>query len=101
SSEKVQKLHEVLSNNIYDFEREIIESIQMVRSHEVEILQLADLLAGALAYFHRHLETSQAKLALIDLIKIRSGYSLKQTTLARESKFNLLVWTPQLREEDQ
>lgn len=36
---KVAKLHEVLSNNILDFSRQIIERIQIVRSHEVEILK--------------------------------------------------------------
>jgi len=101
SSDKIKKLHDILSNNIYDFEREIIEKIQSVRSHEVEILQLTDLLAGALSYFHRHLDSNSAKRSLIDEIKRRSGYSLTMTTLARESKFNLLVWTPHLSEEDQ
>ena len=35
---KVKKLHEVLSNAHYDFSRSIIQRIQLVRSHEVEIL---------------------------------------------------------------
>jgi len=37
---KVARLHEVLSNSVYDFSREIIERLQLVRSHEVEISQL-------------------------------------------------------------
>ena len=89
---KVAKLHEVLSNNLYDFRREIIERVQLVRSHEVEILQLADLLTGAISYAHRGLTTSSAKLALVKRMRQRSGYSLLQTTLLREEKVNLFVW---------
>jgi len=52
---KVSKLHAVLCNNMYDFSREIIEHVQIVRSHEVEILQMADLLIGAISYVNRNL----------------------------------------------
>ncbi|MBI5416690.1 DUF3800 domain-containing protein [Candidatus Poribacteria bacterium] len=50
SSQKVKKLHEVLCNKNYDFSRDIIERVQTIRSHEVEILQLTDLLIGAISY---------------------------------------------------
>ncbi len=43
---KVQKLHEVLSNAHYDFSREIIKKIQLVRSDEVELVQVADFIFG-------------------------------------------------------
>lgn len=101
SAEKIRKLHEVLANNIYDFSREIVEKIQIVRSHEVEILQLADLINGALSHFHRRLNTSPTKQAIIEEIKRRSNYSLNLTTLAREPKFNILIWTPQTPEAEQ
>ena len=94
SQEKTKKLHEVLCNNLYDFDKSIIERIQHVRSHEVEILQLTDLLIGSLSYLHRNLTTSNAKLSLIRQIKDRSGLSLMHTTLPREEKFNLLIWNP-------
>lgn len=89
---KVGKLHEVLANAHYDFSREIIQRIQVVRSHEVELVQLADLLIGAVSYVNRGLEGSPAKLRLIDRIKRRSRYSLTQTTLLREEKMNLFRW---------
>ena len=89
---KVEKLHDVLSNNLYDFRREIIERVQIVRSHEVEILQLADLLIGAVSYVNRALQSSTAKLALIERMRERSGYDLTRTTLFREEKVNLFVW---------
>lgn len=89
---KVAKLRNVLCNNIYDFSREIIERIQLVQSKELEILQLTDLLIGAVGYANRGLEGSPAKTKLVELIKRRSGYSLNRTTLLRESKVNLLRW---------
>lgn len=92
SARKVAKLRDVLCNNMYDFRREIIRPIQTVRSHEVQILQLCDILLGAVAYVNRGLETSPAKLRLIERIKERSGYTLRQTTLLGETKVNLFHW---------
>ena len=92
--ENLQKLHEVLSNNMYDFRREVIERVQAVHSHEVEQLQLADLLIGAVAYANRNLQTSQAKLELVNRLRERSGYRLTSKTLYREDKVNLFLWQP-------
>ncbi|MBN1513881.1 MAG: DUF3800 domain-containing protein [Phycisphaerae bacterium] len=92
---KVRKLHEVLCNNQYDFSRQIIERVQQVRSHEVELLQLADLLIGAVSYVNRGLSGNRAKERLIEAIKHRSGYSLTGTTLLKEDKFNLFRWRAQ------
>lgn len=92
SAQKVAKLHDVLCNNLYDFDRAILERVQVVESHAVEQLQLADLLAGAVAYANRGLSTSVAKNALIALIRKRTGYTLLQPTLLKEPKFNLFIW---------
>ena len=94
SSEKTEKLHEVLSNAKYDFDRHIVERIQVVRSHEVEQIQLADLLIGAIAYANRELNTSEGKKGVVQRVRDLSGYSLVRTTLLKEKKFNLLVWEP-------
>lgn len=92
SAAKVEKLHEVLCNNMYDFSRTIIERLQTVRSHEVEILQLTDLLTGIISYTNRQLAGNEAKQALVSRMQKRSGYSLTRTTLLRESKVNLFSW---------
>lgn len=90
--EKVTKLHDVLCNNAYDFSHQMIERVQRIHSHDAEQLQLADLLIGALSYLHRGLQDNAAKLALIERIKERSGYSLVKNTMLRENKFNLMMW---------
>ncbi|MEZ7821369.1 MAG: DUF3800 domain-containing protein, partial [Patescibacteria group bacterium] len=92
SANKTDKLHEILSNTIYDFNQEIIKKIQLIHSDESAILQLTDLLIGALSYAHRDLKTSQAKLQIIERIKKRSHYSLLKSTLLKEDKFNIFVW---------
>ncbi len=92
SAAKITKLHEVLCNNMYDFNRKIIERVQTVRSHEVEPLQLADLLIGVVSYANRDLKTNAAKLALVERMRERSRYSLTRTTLLRERKVNLFRW---------
>lgn len=90
---KIARLHEILANAHYDFSREIIERIQTVRSHEVQLVQLADLLIGAVSYANRGLRTSMAKLTIVERIRRRSHYGLTQTTLLRESKLNLFSWS--------
>jgi hypothetical protein len=42
---------------MYDFRRDILKPIQTVRSHEVQILQLCDILLGAVSYATRELAT--------------------------------------------
>ncbi len=91
-STKVAKLHDVLCNNLYDFSRKIIERLQIVRSHEVELLQVVDLMIGAVSYANRQLSTSSAKHALVEQIRRRSGYSLLRTTLFLEKKVNIFRW---------
>ncbi len=92
STEKVHKLEKILRNDKYDFNKEIIKKVQQVRSHEVELVQLADLLIGAVSYVNRGLNSSEAKNELVELIRHRSRYSLLKSTLIKEKKFNIFIW---------
>lgn len=93
--QKINKLHEILCKANVDFDRTLIQSIELVHSHDVLLLQLADLLIGALAYMHRGLTDSPAKLALLAHLRKRSGLNLDRSSLLRAEKFNLFVWSPQ------
>jgi hypothetical protein len=95
SNRSALKLHDVLCNSQYDFSRKIISRVAIVRSDQSEILQLCDLILGAVSYANRGLKTSAAKQALVSAVRSLSGYSLTQTTLYRESKLNLLRWKAQ------
>lgn len=95
SKEKVEKLHEVLANSKHDFDRLIVKRIQQVRSHQVEQIQLTDLLIGALGYANRGMGLNQGKVVLVERIKQRSHHTLVSSTLLREEKFNVFHWHPQ------
>ncbi|MEO3475966.1 DUF3800 domain-containing protein [Roseomonas sp. CAU 1739] len=93
---KTRKLHDVLANSLLDFERQTIERVQQVRSHESELLQVADLLIGALTYANRGLATSPAKVAIIDRLRAKLGQNaLSRTSTFAATKFNILVWRAQ------
>lgn len=96
TNKKAQKLQEVCSNSMYDFSSRAIRRLQPIRSEEVQIMQIVDILAGSLSYNNRIFpeghQKSEAKLNIIKLIKKRSGYSLDRSTLLREEKFNLFFW---------
>lgn len=92
SQQKVEKLHNVLCNSQYDFDKKIIKRVQQVESKHVELVALADFFIGAVSYLHRELTSSKAKLQLIETIRQRSGYTLKTNTLYRENKFNVFIW---------
>ena len=95
---KVQKLREVCCNSFYDFTGQNIKKIQPIRSNEVEIMQIVDVLIGAIAYEHRnfgddHIK-SETNLEIINLIKKRAGLTLQKSSLVKELDFNLFVWHP-------
>lgn len=92
---KMLKLQEVLCNNMYDFDRQIITKVQAVRSREVEQVQLTDLLTGIVSAANRQSAVSTAKNRLIDRMRDLSGYDLTRTTLLREDKVNIFRWDPQ------
>lgn len=92
---KARKLHEVLCNSRWDFDRECVERVQQIRSHESELLQLADLLIGAIGYANRQLTSSEAKMAVIRHLTDRLGeQALTETSYLSTRKVNLLVWRP-------
>src|SRR5665213_1423023 len=51
--DRVHKLREILCGEI-DGGKKVIQRIQQARSHELELMQLADLLIGAVSFKNRH-----------------------------------------------
>jgi hypothetical protein len=90
--EKVKRLEEVLRTSNYDFSKNIVRKIQEVKSDEVALLQLADLLIGAVSYINRGLNSNSGKVEIVKKIQKRSGYTLMQTTLPTERKVNIFRW---------
>lgn len=104
SREKLAKLHEVLANAHYDFQWQIVARMQHVHSHDIGLLQLADLLIGAVSYVARGMTDSEgaspAKQRLVELIRERSKVALTHSTLPSETKVNVCYWRPNGRDFD-
>lgn len=96
SNFKVLKLYEVLANDQYDFTQSMVQKVQQIRSDEAELLQLCDLLLGALSYKFRELSSSEAKLRIIQQIEVHHP-NLTLSTPASERKFNIFVWKARAR----
>lgn len=90
---KTATLQKYLAHHIHDYSFECVARVQQVRSHEVELLQLADLIIGALAYANKNKKASTAKEKIIKKIKENlPNKSLSKSTSYTETKFNLFVW---------
>jgi len=96
---KVRKLHEVLENSLKSrasgSSGNIIQRVQIVHSHETVLLQLADLLIGAVSYMNRGLSGSEAKTALVKKVQELSHCDLINSTTYGAQKVNLLRWNAQ------
>lgn len=89
---KAKRLKKILNNATYEFDSDIIKKLQIIDSKDSEIMQVADLLIGALGYLNRDLKNRDVKIELIDYIKKMSGKSLIKSTLQAEEKFNIFYW---------
>ena len=89
---KRKELEKVLRTTKYDGTGLTIRHVQQIRSHESELMQLADFIMGIVTYANRGLDSSTAKTALVRRLKERTGFSLTRSTWLREPKLNLLVW---------
>ncbi len=87
---KIRQLKEIISRKNHDFGQSKIVRMQCVNSSELPILQMADLIIGAVGYHNRNLSNrSNAKKELVEHIQKKSGYSLERSTYPSEQKFNL------------
>ena len=95
---RLKKLREILCNNKYDFKQEVIKQIVQINSKESEILQLADLLNGALGFYHRQLDREQdANEGKVLMVReLQKKCNLNKNTARSEQKFNLFIWQPQI-----
>lgn len=90
--ENLSKLEEVICNSKYDFNMITIKSIEDITSNNNDLIQLTDLLIGALTYYHRGLTTSPAKIEVVKYLMSKAKIS--ETSNWNDTKFNLLIWRP-------
>lgn len=74
-----------------------IQSLQNIRSHESQFIQLADIIIGAISYKSRGLNGSEAKLHIVKFIEELSGYYLDQGSEPGDDKFAIYDFQPKKR----
>lgn len=93
-SNSLRELQNTLVNSFRNTEKDLIIQSKGVNSEEVGLVQLADLLTGAMTYFNRGLYKNEAKIKIIELIKEKTDLTLRNSTSLQRKKFNILVWRP-------
>lgn len=88
---KNEKLRKIL--NSYKISN--VNKVQSIRSEEVQLIQLTDLIIGAIGYKNRDLKTSIAKVELINYIENKFGISLLLNSSNGSRKFNIFHWRSQ------
>jgi hypothetical protein len=73
-----------------------IKDIQALRSSDSSLLQLADVLTGAVCAHYNALTESPAKLSYLAEVKHLLGHEIAPT-LKGEKKFNVFLWSPRTK----
>lgn len=94
--DKCKKLETVLQNHACSKEQTIQVEAQTIRSYESQLIQLCDLLIGALSYKNRNdiEKKSKVKMELIAYIEKKVGINLNLGTPPWEPKFNIFQFQP-------
>lgn len=94
---KLADLRRTLEDSkFYEVPPHVVGRLQEIRSHESDLLQLADIILGALTFVQRGLHeqpgANAGKVAIVRHLQEKTGYSLQRSTLHGEPKLNLWVW---------
>lgn len=84
SYKKAASLKKYLERDYYN-----IRNLQVIRSYESELLQMSDVIMGAINYKLRSLNKVTSKNKIIEKVEALSGKTLDRSTPAFETKFNL------------
>lgn len=87
-----QIMLEYLRIKMSDKDKKIFKKAQPIRSYESPILQINDILIGALSYYYRNLSQNKVKLNIISRIKQLSKCNLNNTSSHTNTKFNIFLW---------
>jgi len=91
--DKARKLMDVLDNANYG---QVDITAYIIRSHESQLIQLCDLLIGALSYSNRAdiAHESKVKNELVDYLVLKLCHRLDMGTPPWEQKFNIFRFSP-------
>lgn len=75
-----------------DTNKKTIKKVQPIKSYEAPILQINDILIGALSYYYRNLLKNNVKTNIIHEIEKLYQNSLDTSSYYSNTKFNILIW---------
>ncbi len=75
-----------------DTNKKTIRKVQPIRSYEAPILQINDILIGALSYYYRKLSGNYVKLNIVREIKKLYQNNLDTSSYYNNTKFNIFIW---------
>lgn len=88
----LQVMLEYLRFKMSDTNKKTIKKVQPIRSYESPILQINDILIGALSYYYRKLDSNKVKLNIINEIKKMYQNSFDTSSYYSNTKFNIFIW---------
>ncbi|MGV3767313.1 MAG: DUF3800 domain-containing protein [Chitinophagaceae bacterium] len=86
-SRSAKKIHGL--RNFLNAQYMVVRTLQHIRSHESELLQVCDIITGALSYHARGLNKVIAKNRIIHRIQQHSREPLNRSTALEQEKLNL------------
>lgn len=88
--------HQIILNylriKMSDTNKKTIKKIQPIKSYEAPILQINDILIGALSYYYRNLSTNSIKLNIIHEIQRLYQNNFDISSSYSNTKFNIFIW---------
>ena len=87
-----QVMLDYLRIKMQDTNKKTIKKVQPIRSYEAPILQINDILIGALSYYYRNLSKNSVKLNIINEIKKLYQNDFDTSSYYSNTKFNIFIW---------
>ncbi len=87
-----QVMLKFLRLKISDYNGETIKKVQPIKSYESSVIQINDILIGALSYYYRGLNINKTKLNIVNQIRKLYGNSFDSTSFYSNTKFNIFIW---------
>lgn len=87
-----QVMLDYLRIKMSDKNKKTIKKVQPIRSYEAPILQINDILIGALSYYCRNLSGNSVKLNIINEIKKIYQNDFDTSSYYSNTKFNIFIW---------
>src|SRR5574344_1417896 len=75
-----------------DNNKKTIKKVQPIKSYEAPILQINDIIIGALSYYYRNLDKNISKLKVLSEVKKLYNNALDESSFYSNTKFNIFIW---------